>query len=278
MNWKRARLVGAASVVAAVLLGVLALAFTPLSRSLAHWLSGSDWASMDGPARTAAVGQVRLSVVQVVAAVGASVALFYTARTYRLSRRGQVTDRFTKALERLSSSESYVRMGGVFAMEQIVQDAPDQASHAARVLNGFVRHHTEVSAEPGSLASVQLADRPKEHVQEALRALVVPRPWARGTTRPPVDLANLHLAKARLSGADLREALLTGSTLTDADLSGADLREADLSDADLTRADLSDATGLEVQQVLSARSLRGCRLPVSVAADMDVARRVSSTV
>ncbi|WP_189190926.1 hypothetical protein [Streptomyces albiflavescens] len=50
-----------------------------------------------------------------------------------MSRRGQVTDRFTKALERLGSEARYVRIGGVLALEQIVQGAPEQATHAAQV-------------------------------------------------------------------------------------------------------------------------------------------------
>lgn len=108
------------------LAGVLVVMFTPLVERLARWLAGQDWSSMDAAARSAAVGQVRLAVVQVVAAVGAGIALIYTARSYRLSRRGQVTDRFTKALERLGSAEPYVCIGGVLALEQIVQDAPDQ--------------------------------------------------------------------------------------------------------------------------------------------------------
>ncbi|MFF8036025.1 pentapeptide repeat-containing protein [Streptomyces sp. NPDC016626] len=256
------------------LTGVLALTFTPPSQRLARWLAGGDWSSMDGAARTAAVGQVRLAVVQVVAAIGAGVALTYTARSYRLSRRGQVTDRFTKALERLGSSEPYVRIGGILALEQIVQDAPDQGSHAARVLNAFVCRHTESAGAPASLSSVQLPERPDEAVQEALRALTVPGARGGGAARAQVDLAKLHLAKVRLPQADLRNAVLSGATFSDAVLTGARLEGADLTGADLMRADLSDARGLTVEQVLSARRLRGCVLPDAIRSDTQVAQRV----
>ncbi|MDQ0600113.1 uncharacterized protein YjbI with pentapeptide repeats [Streptomyces canus] len=83
----------------------------------------------------------RTAVVQFLAVLGASVALIYTAFTYRLTRRGQVTDRFTKALERLGSDEPYVRIGGVLALEQIIHDSPTQANHAAQVLASFLRKH-----------------------------------------------------------------------------------------------------------------------------------------
>ncbi|MER5890904.1 hypothetical protein ABT160_44405 [Streptomyces sp. NPDC001941] len=88
----------------------------------------------------ALVTGLRTSLVALVAALGAGVALLYTARTYRLTRRGQITDRFTKALERLGSDQEYVRIGGILALEQIVQDAPEQAAtDAARVLGHFLR-------------------------------------------------------------------------------------------------------------------------------------------
>ncbi|ROR38181.1 pentapeptide repeat-containing protein [Kitasatospora cineracea] len=291
MTWKTFRFVIAVAAGMVVVVGALLLAFTPVSRDLTHWLAGSDWADMNGAARTAAEGQVRSAVLQVIAAVGASIALLYTARTYRLSRRGQVTDRFTKALERLSADESYVRLGGVFAMEQIVQDAPEQGVHAARVLNAYVRRRANPADRSGGLEAAKLPKDPEETVTEALRVLTTARPWWRSEAdRPQVDLTKLHLAGAQLTSASLRGALLGGTTLlgaelAKADLSGADLSKAnlsganlegaDLSDAGLDEADLSEARGLEVRQLLRARSLRGCRLPPGVSSNAEVAGRAA---
>ncbi|MEV6179985.1 hypothetical protein [Streptomyces sp. NPDC052015] len=88
----------------------------------------------EGTGSAALVTGMRTAIVACVAAIGAAAALVYTVRNYRLSRRGQVTERFTKALERLGSDARYVRIGGILALEQIVQDAPEQATHAAQVL------------------------------------------------------------------------------------------------------------------------------------------------
>ncbi|WP_171064741.1 hypothetical protein [Actinomadura soli] len=51
-------------------------------------------------------------VVSVGGAIVVAISLLYTARNYRLSHRGQVTDRFTKALERLSTEDIDARLGG----------------------------------------------------------------------------------------------------------------------------------------------------------------------
>ncbi|MFI5915755.1 hypothetical protein [Dactylosporangium sp. NPDC051541] len=55
-----------------------------------------------GPAdRLKAVNNVRAPLVTFVAAAGAAITVWLTARTYLLSREGQVTDRYTKAIEQL---------------------------------------------------------------------------------------------------------------------------------------------------------------------------------
>lgn len=112
IDWKQVRGVAQAGLSVGAVGGVLAIAFTPAIRTLVEWISGPDWKGMDGAARSAALGQFRLALVQVAAAVGAGIALLFTAFNYRLTRRGQVTDRFTKALERLGSDQMYVRIGG----------------------------------------------------------------------------------------------------------------------------------------------------------------------
>ncbi|MER5916442.1 pentapeptide repeat-containing protein [Streptomyces sp. NPDC001982] len=184
------------------------------------------------------------------AAVGAGVALLYTARSYHLTRRGQVTERFTKALERLGSTETYVRLGGVLALEQIVQDAPEQSTHAAQVLSHFVRDR--VPARPSDAAvwpdsdpetstgrssgeqetrdgdSAELPERPYADVQAALTALTRPASRTHVDTELRLDFAGLHLHGATLIGADL----------TDADLEEADLAYATLFEANLTGANL----------------------------------------
>ncbi|WP_406104688.1 pentapeptide repeat-containing protein [Streptomyces sp. NBC_01003] len=203
----------------------------------------------------ALVTGLRTATVACVAALGAGIALLYTARTYRLTRRGQITERFTKALERLGSTERYVRIGGILALEQIVQDAPEQAAtDAARVLGHFIRDRAPKAAlttptpgpdgrTPTSTApdSEQLPQEPAADVQAALTALTRAESRTHVDPRELLDLHGLHLAGAQLHRADLTEAYLRGATLTEADLGGAMLTNADLLGATLTKADLGGA-------------------------------------
>ncbi|MFJ2729343.1 pentapeptide repeat-containing protein [Streptomyces collinus] len=181
----------------------------------------------------ALVTGLRTALVACAAAIGAGVALVYTIRNYRLTRRGQVTDRFTKALERLGSDQRYVRIGGVLALEQIVQDAPEQATHAAQVLGHFVRDRAPTSpgstnARDGELTATDtsLPTSPEADVQVALTALTRPESRTHVDDLERLHLAILHLAGAVLVRADLTGAFLTKTNFIRADLSGADLTSA----------------------------------------------------
>ncbi|MEU6122469.1 pentapeptide repeat-containing protein [Streptomyces sp. NPDC047123] len=188
----------------------------------------------DGSA--ALVTGLRTALVGLIAALGAGVALLYTARTYRLTRRGQITDRFTKALERLGSTDVYVRAGGILALEQIVQDAPEQAAtDAARVLGHFIRERApRARTEPTGPGEEPLPDQPDADVQAALTALT--RPGFRTYVNTSLNLSELHLAGADLHRADLTEGGMEGVNLAGANLSGATLTATHLVHATLTGA------------------------------------------
>ncbi|TMQ99254.1 pentapeptide repeat-containing protein [Actinomadura soli] len=247
-----------AAVVSALAGGVLLLLWRGPWWFDGKYLKGADFKSSPG----ALVTGFRTAVVQVLVGLGAVVALLYTARNYRLTRRGQVTDRFIKALERLGSDEMYVRLGGVLALEQIIQDAPEQATHAAQVLVAFIRDRAprsqartpppsrgrirrairrggslrrRASAEADGLA---LPVRPAEDVQAALTALTLAESRRHVALGVRINLEGLHLQGVELFAADLARVHLRGADLTDATIIWADFTDAWLGEANFTRATL----------------------------------------
>lgn len=196
-----------------------------------------------GEGSAALVTGLRTALVAVVAALGAGIALLYTARTYRLTRRGQITERFTKALERLGSPEIYVRIGGILALEQIVQDAPEQAAtDAAAVLGHFIRHRAPKVRGQNDPNPVELPHELEADVQAALTALTRAESRTHVDPRQELDFRGLHLAGAHLKAADLTYADLRMADLTGAHLAGATLTEATMISTNLTKAGLFGAT------------------------------------
>ncbi len=274
MGWKWVGRAVLALVGMTVLAVVVAVVFTPIGGRVASWASGEGWNALQPAERATVLGQIRLVTVQIAAALAAASALVYTGRTYHLARRGQVTDRFTKSLERLSSDKSYARIGGVLALERIVKDSPDQGEHAARVLNAFILEHAP-KIKPGGLERAGLPTVPSAEVGEALRVLLRSIPATAPTGRPRVDLSGRHLAGARLERSDLRSADLTKAYLAGSSFAGATVAGADFAGADLSGTDFTSAKGLVAAQLEPAASLKDCALPQALMANDTIARRVA---
>jgi uncharacterized protein YjbI with pentapeptide repeats len=212
----------------------------------------------------------RVLVISVGGAIVVGTGLLYTARNYRLSRRGQVTDRFTIALERLGSSELYVRIGGVHALEHVMRDSAEHHDDVIEVLTEFIRDRAprrirqsdhQVWMHPVTGSVPDLPSVPPPDIQAALTALGH-RPHR--PERQTIDLRGLHLTGAWLTGANLTGARLDGANLPGAFLGRANLTGAFLDGANLTGAHLTgaDLTGAFLNGAnLTGAGLTGANLP-----------------
>lgn len=82
----------------------------------------------------------------------AAAALVFTARNFTLSRRtfelsaqGQLTDRYTKAVEQLGSENLAVRIGGIYALDRIARDSERDYPTVIEVLAAFIREQSRMS-------------------------------------------------------------------------------------------------------------------------------------
>jgi hypothetical protein len=62
-------------------------------------------------------------------------------RQVRIAREGQVTERFTRAIDQLGHGNLDVRLGGIYALERITLDSERDRSTIAEVLTAYVRGH-----------------------------------------------------------------------------------------------------------------------------------------
>lgn len=99
------------------------------------------------------------------AAIGASVTLRQVRATrdqitqtatanrnqLKLSEQGQVTDRYTKAIDQLDDKKALaVRLGGLYALERIAHDSPADRATIAEVLCAYVRTAPVRNRPPGA--------------------------------------------------------------------------------------------------------------------------------
>ena len=282
-------LIGAAAVVLAAAI-VWAL-FVPFPDWIARHDVGAAKPALLQTARDAARGRL----LTLAAGLFAAGALVFTALNFNLSRRtfelteqGQVTDRFTKAIEQLGSDKLDVRIGGIYALERIARDSAKDHPTVIEVLTAFIREHSREqwphtgqpvqggSTRPDVQAAATVvgrrdAERDIRRIGIDLHGVDLTRADLIGAHLTGAVLVTAHLEGANLEGAHLEGANLTGAVLTDAVLTRADLTYAYLGDADLTRADLN-AADLSHAHLASA-VLNGAHLASAVltGADLTVA-------
>jgi hypothetical protein len=70
-----------------------------------------------------------------------------------LALEGQLADRYSKAVEQLSSDKLDVRVGGIYALERIARDSHRDHPTIMEVLAAFIREHSHEQwppAKPGT--------------------------------------------------------------------------------------------------------------------------------
>ncbi|MFD4482778.1 pentapeptide repeat-containing protein [Streptomyces sp. NPDC058471] len=197
----------------------------------------------------------------------------------RLAREGQITERFTRAIDHLGSETLDVRLGGIYALERVAKNSPDDRPTVTDTLCAFVREHARwpVGAPDGPEHPTPTVDRQMPwltsrapDVQTALYVLGrrPGHPQEHTLYLSRADLRRAQLSRAQLKGANLRHsnlarAYMPNSNLEDGQLVNVDLRHAHLRGAGLSHADLRDAhlEHADLRQAkLHGADLRGANL------------------
>jgi hypothetical protein len=220
---------------------------------------------------------IRQTFAQAVGGAVLLIGLFFTWRnirtterasreTLRISQEGQITDRFTKAINQLGEAgpdKLAIRLGGIYALERIARDSEKDHWPAMEVLTAYVREHVPWKEEPPSQENPlvdgqqptnppQQSPKPATDIQ-AILSVIGRRTWTYNNRKDQrldlcgTDLRGARLVEARLQGADFARARLQGARLVEAQLQGANLWKAQLQGADFARARLHGAFFVEAQ-------------------------------
>jgi uncharacterized protein YjbI with pentapeptide repeats len=255
--------------IAAVVL-TLAIAWALLVPAT-DWLAHHDVGSVKGPLLLTARDAARGRLLTLGAGLFAAGALIFTAlnfsllrrtseradqwqrRTYELSEQGQVTDRYTKAIEQLGSDTPDVAIGGIYALERIARDSPRDHPTVMDVLSACIRVHSREQWPTPDADGTTHERSTRPDIQAALTVI--------GRRNPehdirPINISGANLARADLTGANLTGAELNSVDLTEASLRGATLDGANLQGVKLIGANLKDAhlVGADIQPAVATVS------------------------
>jgi uncharacterized protein YjbI with pentapeptide repeats len=231
--------------------------------------------------------QVRTTLLQAFGGAFLLVTAYITWRQVQVNREGQITERFTRAIEHLGAAEHLdVRLGGIYALERIAHDSHNEHQSIVEILTAFVRGHAPPAGSNGGLAQlpplrIRAADLQavmtvlgrRAVLSEDLPVLYLSGLDLRMVGLEDADLRMVDMSATDLSGARLQRAVLSSSNLEKAQLLEADLHQADLRGARLAEADLSGAklTQTNLQDAdLQRANLHGANLSRSTLVRADL--------
>jgi hypothetical protein len=235
--------------VALLLLLAAALVGPPV---IVRWDLGARAGELSAAETAEAINQARSAIVQGVGAVvvlaGAYVAwrqlqhnVLAAQAQVELQRAGTLTDRYTRVVDQLASTDETIRVGAIHALDRIAAEAATERAGVVALLATYVR----LRAHRGwtSLDDPELPLRSRaSDLQAALTTLTH---WIKPGVVPPqwltADIAHTDLPNANLHGCSLwhvrmRDVYLAGADLAATDLRGADLRDTVLDDVNFTGA------------------------------------------
>ena len=204
----------------------------------------------------------------------------------QIAERVYLNERYRQAASMLGDNEIPVRLAGIFALERLAEDHPDEFRlEAIKLLVEFVRtppdlKHPQPKVWDGWMQLKRPATR--KDVQAAMTAIAeMRRVDAIQNKRDPawLDLhdaqlcgveLNMPLRRVNLQNANLMFAHLERRDLTGAQLQWANCRQALFEDADLSGAEMSDAdfSGVRARKC----KFRGATMPAKmIDADLEEA-------
>lgn len=200
----------------------------------------------------------RIDTGQLLATVAGGILLlvgvYFTAKRDAVVEQGQITDRFTKAIEQLGSENLVIRLGGIYALERIARDSSRDHWTIMEILSSFVRenapwptkemrgHSSATQILPHLRADPYIGlESPATDIQAILTVLGRRTLAHEKDADRALQLNGVDLRQAKLEGAYLRGASFFASCLAFADLRGANLQRANFEQANVQDTDFRNA-------------------------------------
>lgn len=147
----------------------------------------------------------------------------------RTLQNGQITDRFTKAVDQLGNEDFSIRLGGLYSLGRISQESQRDRLGVMEILCAYARAH---SGKPDY----------REDIQALMRVIGGPQKGYSGAlSLAGVDLGNLDLNRCNFDRVSFVGARFSGSDLSDSVFSNANLSERNFDNADFSRSVLDNA-------------------------------------
>ena len=107
-----------------------------------------------GPTKPSERKDLVLAVAQILGGTALLSGLYFTWRTLQVNREGQITERFTRAIDQLGKVEDgqklfEIRVGGIYALERIARESEEDYWPIMEILTAYARQNAPLPPEAG---------------------------------------------------------------------------------------------------------------------------------
>lgn|GEM_PF-1487610 len=175
----------------------------------------------------------------------------------KLAERGHITERFNKAVEHLGNEKLSIRLGGIYALWRLIEEAPERdVESIVDILCAFVRHPTsdeDITHHESNVETDKSSDKKSKTLRPDVQTILTLLGKENAAYRSLMDgeislnFGGADLRNSRLKAPNFRRAILAEADLSNSfiwhgDFLRANLSAANLSNSRLIRCNLSDAT------------------------------------
>src|SRR5215217_7452522 len=116
-----------------------------------------------------------VTLAQILAGTALLSGLYFTWRTLQVNREGQITERFTRAIDQLGKVDENnnklfeIRIGGIYALERIARESEEDYEPIMEVLTAYVRQNAPL--KPGKETAEEESDKEERTPDPDIQAI-----------------------------------------------------------------------------------------------------------
>jgi len=195
-------------------------------------------------ARFTSENEARKTIAQIIAGIAILGGFYSAQRQLAVTQEGQITERYTKAIEELGATDALgqkrleLRLGGIYALERIARDSEKDHWPIMEILTAYIRQNSPRSNRGQRNAEPEKPGRDIQAIMTVIGRRQTGRDFARQLDLSGTDLHNINLSPAVINLAYPFDVNLNFALLSDADLEDANLSFARLMNAQFNRSRL----------------------------------------
>jgi hypothetical protein len=110
-------------------------------------LQVSKFGIIDPKDLAAAENSYRATLAQIFGGFALLLGLYFTWGNLVTAKEGQITERFTRAIEQFGNEKMEIRLGGIYALERVAKESKKDYWPIVKILTAFIKENSSINGE-----------------------------------------------------------------------------------------------------------------------------------